>query len=251
MLAGQQLMVATPCYGALVTEPYFKSMLQLALAFQRHNLPLEIQTWSGDSLVTRARNGCVARFLANPACTHLLFIDADIQFDPAVVVRMLELDKDVLCGIYPKKGYVFDWLDEVLRDRREVPTALLDYPMNLDPACIVDGQLDIENGCVRVLDAPTGFMMIRRRVFEAMIQAWPELHYRDNVLGDPGVRDYYALFEPMIDPETRYYLSEDFGFCRRWRQLGGEIWADLTIRLGHTGPATYRGDPLHSHFFDR
>jgi hypothetical protein len=49
------------------------------------------------------------------------------------------------------------------------------------------------------------------------------------------------VFEPMIEPETGEYLSEDYAFCRRWRDLGGEVWADAESPLTHVGHATYRG----------
>ena len=220
----------------------------MTLTFHEHGLPLEVVTWPGDSLITRARNGCVARFLAQPAATHLMFIDADIQFEPAAVLRMLRLDRDVLCGICPLKKYRFERLPEALAHRLPLPAALVDFAMNLEPASLAQGRVRMEDGCVEVLECGTGFMMIRRRVIEQMIAAWPELHYQDNMLHDPRVRDFYALFEPMIDPETRAYLSEDYAFCRRWRQRGGTIWADLTVRLGHLGAHLYQGNVMDYHF---
>jgi hypothetical protein len=64
-------------------------------------------------------------------------------------------------------------------------------------------------------------------------------HSHDELTGSPN---RFALFECMIDPVTGTYLSEDFAFCRRWTDIGGEIWADLDSRLDHVGPSVFRGD---------
>jgi hypothetical protein len=54
------------------------------------------------------------------------------------------------------------------------------------------------------------------------------------------------VFETMIEPETGQYLSEDYAFCRRWRDLGGEIWADMEERLTHAGTAFYTGSLMEA-----
>ncbi len=86
--------------------------------------------------------------------------------------------------------------------------------------------------------------MIRRHVFEKMCAAYPSLqffreHSLDALAGSPN---RFALFECMIDPKTGTYLSEDFAFCKRWTDIGGEIWADLESRLDHVGPSVFNGD---------
>jgi hypothetical protein len=93
--------------------------------------------------------------------------------------------------------------------------------------------------------AATGFMMIKRSVFERLIAAHPERAYTsDHVYtGERNERSYHALFECGIDPQTREYLSEDFGFCRLWRELGGKIWLDVEAPLVHTGAHDFIGEP--------
>jgi hypothetical protein len=88
-------------------------------------------------------------------------------------------------------------------------------------------------------------MLIRRNVIEKLVAAYPERNYAvDHVYtGQEGQRQFHALFECMIDPETKEYLSEDFGFCRIWRALGGRIWLDVEGGLTHTGPHDFVGDP--------
>jgi hypothetical protein len=98
----------------------------------------------------------------------------------------------------------------------------------------------VRNGFVEVLDGPTGFMCIKREVFTKMEAKYPEL----NCVNDHQNRDldeYHACFDCMIDPVSRRYLSEDYAFCRRWQQMGGQIFADVTTTLGHIGNIRFHG----------
>jgi hypothetical protein len=125
---------------------------------------------------------------------------------------------------------------------RKLPSAALDYVLEIDnPDHVV-----AVNGFTRVRFAGTGFLMIRRHVLETMCQH-PDYaplrffreHSFDALAGSPN---RFALFECMIDPKTGTYLSEDFAFCERWTDIGGEIWADLENRLDHVGPSVFHGD---------
>jgi hypothetical protein len=98
----------------------------------------------------------------------------------------------------------------------------------------------IMNGFVEVLDGPTGFLMIKRDVIERMYAHYPELNCK-NDHQNRDFEDYCAVFDCMIDPMNRRYLSEDYAFCRRWQQMGGKIFADVTTTLGHVGNLRFHG----------
>jgi hypothetical protein len=148
-----------------------------------------------------------------------MFIDADIGFEPAEIFKLVLADKDIAGGLYPKKA---------------LP---ISYVVNKIPDAEKQGNL------VEVMNLGTGFMLIKREVLEQMIAANPELHYQDSIGLDPKYAPFkYALFDTEICPETREYLSEDYLFCKRWRKMGGKIWADLSITLNHVGYHTFRGD---------
>jgi hypothetical protein len=102
----------------------------------------------------------------------------------------------------------------------------------------------VERGVVEVLDAPTGFMMIKKDVIREMIAYYPETEYMNDVQAYQINKEdrFYDLFPSQIF-EGRY-LSEDYGFCRLWQRMGGEIFTDLTVKLNHIGQFCYYGDPI-------
>ncbi|MDB5495099.1 MAG: hypothetical protein JWP86_2436 [Phenylobacterium sp.] len=236
------LIVATPCYGGLVTQRYMQSICALLLATARDGMAVTIELLGNDSLVPRARNTLMATALDNPAMTHMMFIDADIGFTLEQVARLLSFDREVVAGMYPLK--VLQYGDAVaarVGAGEPLQTAQIHYvgaPFSDDRRRSIDGFVTAEF-------AGTGFMLIKREALERMIAAYPETRYaaahdRAQPSGSPN---QYALFDCMVDPESREYLSEDYTFCRRWRAIGGEVWLDTRSALSHIGPREFAGDP--------
>lgn len=209
-----------PAYGGQINEGCFISMLKYMATAQRLGLNFTIDTMVNESLVTRARNSLVAKFLHfEPKSTHLMFLDADIGFEPEEIFKLILSEKDVCGGLYPKKA---------------LP---ISYVVNKVPNAKKEGNM------VEVLNLGTGFMLIKREVIEKMISQHPEWHYQDNIGLDPKYDPFkYAIFDTQVDPETKELLSEDYLFCKRWRDMGGHIWADLSITLTHMGYHSFRGD---------
>jgi GT2 family glycosyltransferase len=218
---------ATPCYGGLLTDQYFLSMFRATQELIKHGINFRITTLRNESLITRGRNILTAMFLDSGA-SHLFFIDADIEFQADSIVRMLAMDKDIIAGAYPKKS---------------LP---VQYAINFKYTDPVAKTVRMENGAVEVMDASTGFFCIKRKVFDEMMIAYPELSYKNDSNIDPKLQKYcYALFDTIIDEDDhgdRRYLSEDYTFCRRWQKLGGEIWLDPNTQLNHVGSYTFEGD---------
>jgi hypothetical protein len=234
------LFIATPCYGGMVHQRYMQSVCELLLVAQNDGSRVSVHLLGNDSLITRARNTMVSMFLDSDA-THLLFIDADIGFSPMEVVRLVRLNRDVAAGSYPLK--IIHTGPEVVDHigaGEGLATAVLRYV-----GAPVDGDERAEqDGFVTAEYAGTGFMLIRREALERMIAAYPETRFttaHDRSEPNPS-RNLYALFDCMIDPGTGEYLSEDYTFCRRWRDIGGEVWLDMNSRLQHTGPWEFAGD---------
>ena len=199
----------------------------------------------GESLITRARNNCVARFLENKEWTHLFWIDSDIGFSPDSFYRLLLADKDVVAGIYPLKRE--NWPEEGVpagTTQADFERMYTSYTVNTSEKN-ENGEIVLkvdEDGFMKVHDAPTGFMVIKRSVFEKMMAAYPELNYisdSDYNREDKGL--HYRFFDCMVDPESKRYLSEDYTFCHLWRQIGGDVYVDVQSNLTHQGAKVYRG----------
>ena len=216
---------ATPCYGGQITDQYFLSMFRLTQELIKYNINFRITTLRNESLVPRARNILNAMFLEAKECTHLMFIDADIEFEPESVIRMLAMDKDLITGAYPKK------------------TLPVDYAINLKFADKEKTQVKVDMGAIEVLDASTGFWLMKREVVDRMIEGYPELFYLNDSSIDPKFNQYcYSFFDTIHDPDDNRYLSEDYTFCRRWQKIGGSIWLDPNTKLNHVGSYTFEGD---------
>jgi len=249
-MRNSKFFIATPCYGGALTEPYFRSVVRMMTFFNTHRIPLAFGTIANESLVTRARNVLLAYFLASDY-THLMFIDADIEFNLEDILKLYAHDKDVVVGAYPKKGVNWQRIKDSVsqnpgaqKSDREIAAMGSDYAINFKFLNKDTKTIGVENGLIRLHDAGTGFMMIKREAINKLLQAYPEIKYNNDVNISAELNDFfYALFDTMIDPIDRRYLSEDYTFCRRWQDIGGEIWLDPSISLNHYGSFCFQGNP--------
>jgi len=222
-IACDGLMVAIPCYGGMVTAATLRGLLETQRAALSIGLPFLCVTVTNESLVPRARNTLVARFLRS-AASHLLFVDSDIGFGADAVLRLLGHGREVIGGLYRSKRLDREeWVAEFV--------AAPDGTVRNDPA----------TGAVEVATIGTGFLLIRREVLTRMTEALPGTRHRT----EEGI--VHALFDTGIEPGTEEvpgrYLSEDYLFCARWRALGGTVWCDPAIALEHRGSLALSGDP--------
>ena len=250
-----KIYIGTPCYGGNLQIGYFQGLLETIKIFTALNVKHEVVTIGSESLITRARNGIVAKFMADDDATHLLFIDADITFHWTSILKLVVMDRDLSGGGYPKKMINWDKVKHNVIKEPEINEGLLmakslDYVFNpvYNQEKLPDGKIkltaNVNNGMVKVKDLGTGFMMIKKNVIEIMMYKYEKLKYRNNVAGYNGnnTDDYfYSLFDTEIDPDSRVYLSEDYLFCKRWRECGGDCWMDLSISLNHTGNMDFKG----------
>ena len=242
MTAQTHLFVATPCYGGVVHQGYMRSVIGLLQTGPSLGFRVSVELLGNDSLITRSRNTLVAKFLNTESATHLLFVDADIEFETAQIVRMLRFGEEVVAGVYPLK--MIHW-DDAARERfrsgegpETAPLRYVGYPAE-------GAELESRDGFVTGWYAGAGCMMIRRSALQRMTEAFPETRYTAaHTQPEPEtLRNQYALFDCMIDPATGHYLSEDYAFCTRWRSIGGRIWLDTLGQLVHTGAHEFRSDP--------
>jgi hypothetical protein len=213
------------------------SVIKLQILLMKEQIELMIDTTENESLVHRARNVSVGRFMQKTDCEYLMFIDADIDFDPQAVVRLVKSGHELSVACYPKKVVMWDQAAQAIKNGDDRDMAMLSSSLVVN---IGATRRTIEDGFVEILDGPTGFMLINRSVFKKLEEKFPELWCK-NDHQNRDFDDYHAAFDCMIDPESRRYLSEDYAFCRRWQQVGGKIYADVNTTLGHVGNLPFSG----------
>ena len=253
LLRQKHIFIATPCYGGQLGEPYFRSMMRLAILFNKYNIQYTVSTLANESLVTRGRNTLTSFFMENQSATHLFFIDADIEFNPEDILRMVAYDKPIVVGAYPKKAINWNSIIGAARNpdlnenEETIEGHSSNYVVNFDFVSDKEGnktpQVQIEDNLVKLKDAGTGFMCIRKDVIQQMFDKHPEYKYVNDINVDQKFEPFmYALFDTVIDPESRRYLSEDYMFCRTWQNMGGTVYLDPRTALNHVGHYTFRGN---------
>ena len=233
-----KLFLSTPCYGGLCLQAYAESMLNFQRLCASRGIELYLDTTENESLIPRARNISIARFLYKSDADFFIFVDADVHFQAESLLRLVDSGHDVSVACYPKKVIMWNQAEDAVKngDDRTLQRLASSLVLNFKYE-----RSEVVNGFTEVLDGPTGFMCIRRNVLEKMYE-----HYKDTLMcvNDHQNKDldtYCAIFDCMIDPVTRRYLSEDYAFCRRWQQIGGKIYADVTTVLGHVGNLRFIG----------
>jgi len=230
-----RIFICTPCYSYTCDLRYVQALMKTIEFFNNKSINIEVSFIGYESLIPRARNTFVARFLSNPSNTHLLFIDGDLVWEPTDILKLLQSDKDVIGGIYPQKQYIWDRLHKI-KTKNELPK-LLNYNINY-----IKNKYEVIDSLIQVKDIATGFMMIKRHVLLKLINHYKNKQYKDNIhCCHVQEQQYlYALFDcNVIDG---YYLSEDYYFCYLWRKIGGEIYANFSINLTHIGSEKFEGN---------
>jgi len=249
-LRKRKLFLAAPMYGGQCAGMFAKSVADLASICTSNGIEMRSYFLFNESLITRARNYCVDEFMRS-GCTHLMFIDSDIGFDPRDVLAMLALqgddtEYDVLAGPYPKKCISWEKIklavDKGVAD--EDPNVLEkfvgDYVFNPKGG---GGNIRIDQP-VEVMEVGTGFMMTRRSAFEKFEKAFPQYSYKpDHVRTEAfdGSREIMQYFQAEIDPKSKRYLSEDYWFCQKMIEIGGKIWYCPWMKLQHVGSYIFGG----------
>jgi hypothetical protein len=231
-----KLLIATPTYNGNVTGLFTRSLLAL---FQELGGQADWETTKA-VLIVLARN-YFASLVLERDYSHLLFLDADVDFAPSVVRRMLDVDRPLVAAAYPHRALNVAAFHSAARryERPQVAmAAALTFPVELEEPRVSEGEFH------RALHAPTGMMLIQRQVFERMADAYRELYCGTGDARDAygGLKRVLQCFDPLAN-EQGLKMGEDISFCRRWRDLGGDIWVTFDESIGHTGPYTFRAAP--------
>ena len=203
--------IAMPCYGGMLTESTFMSFIKWANTARQLNIDWTLETMVNESLISRARNTLTAKFLDMPDATHLFFVDADIGWEPWHLLVLLNRDVDVIGGLYPMKTMPIKWVVNGFDGAEEGP-----------------------DGLQEVSKAGTGFLLMKKHVFDKLKSHPAVKQYKNDIGLDPKYDAHLKTYFDTAVRQNRYY-SEDWTFCENWRDMGGRIWMDKRVLLRHSG----------------
>lgn len=207
--------IAMPCYGGMLTESTFMSFIKFSNTARELGIDWTLETLVNESLISRARNTLVAKFLPRTDSTHLMFIDADIGWDSWHLLLLLSRNKDIIGGLYPMKSMPVKWVVNSFA-----------------------GAESDEHGLQEVDKTGTGFMLIKKNVFQQLQQHPSVKPYCNDTGLDPKYDQYLHTYFDTTVRNGRYY-SEDWTFCENYRDIGGKVYVDKRVLLKHTGSYVY------------
>lgn len=211
-LRQQRPHICMPCYGGMLTESTFMSYIKWSNTCRQLGIDWTVETMTNESLISRARNTLVAKFLNTPESTHLVFIDADIGWEPWHLLLLLNHDVDVIGGLYPMKSLPVRWVVNGIEG----------------------GKTSEDGNLLEVSKTGTGFMVVKRDVFAKLDEHPAVVPFKNDIGLDPVLDPYMKTYYDTDVREGRYY-SEDWTFCENWRDLGGEVYIDKRVTLKHSG----------------
>lgn len=214
-MASRHVVIAIPAYAGTIHLATMRSLMADMTALMKRGDLVSIIDDCGNTDIADARASMASRFLSSDG-TDLVFIDNDVSWEAGALLRLLDYPVDFVAGVYPKRAEPFGFPVQYIEDRPEL-------------------RADPETGLLEVAGVPAGFMRCTRKMLETMSRDYGGLAY------DRHGKTIIGLFDTMRIDGGKRKLSEDFSFCRRWREIGGKVWIDPEIKMGHVGSKTFTG----------
>jgi hypothetical protein len=218
----RNIIIALPAYTGLVHCGTMRSLLYDVAALMNAGHHVRVVEEVGNADIARCRSMIVAKFLSQPQATHLVMIDTDVCWEHGGLVRLVEAGVDFVAGAYPMR--VGDGTQFHMRMLpREVHTA------------------DPKTGLVEVEAVPAGFMCLSRSMLERMRDRHPETKFSFRECPGGVAWDLFEAYWETDADGLRHKYGEDYSFCKRWRDMGGQVWVDPSISMGHLGTKIWKG----------
>lgn len=210
-------MIAIPAYTGVVHLGTMRSLMADLMALVMRGDRFTLTDDVGNALIADSR-GIIATKFYHSECDELIFIDSDVAWESGGLLKIIDAPVDLVAGIYPTRCDPIKYNVHYIQDRKEL-------------------WADPETGLLEVDAVPTGFLKISRNCINKMIEAYPQQYYTDAT----DDNKYWPLFEYYIDPEKNWKYGEDFSFCKKWRSIGGQVWVDPELSMGHIGNKIFEG----------
>lgn len=212
---GKHVFIAIPAYTGTIHLGTMRSVIADMLKLADRGDRVSIFDESGNAMIGDCRGLIVAQFLASEA-TDLVFVDSDVAWEAGSLVRLVDHPVDFVAGLYPQRRDPLDFCCQWDSSKPEIELS--------------------EHGLIEVYGVPAGFMRCSRAMLESMVAHYPDLQFHCETAPDKTAHD---LFGPYRIGRVKF--GEDYSFCRRWRDIGGKVWVDPEIAMGHCGYKTFMG----------
>lgn len=250
LLKNKKITVATPMSGGVAFAEYIMSMIELTKVCTLHNINIDFNFIYNESLISRGRNNLVHKFLKSDS-DYLFFVDADISFNAFDFLYMVQLaesdkEKEIICGIYPKKQINWDFIRKaeekgLIKNKEDYSKFQSNFVIqHLIPDDHKENDIILFNldEPLQVYQAGTGFMLIARDVFYKFKENYPEQKYID----EEDLEEKVAFFDCKINSKTKIYMSEDWMFCDYTGRISIPTWVLPWIPLNHSGIYKFLGN---------
>lgn len=214
------ILIGLPCYGGVVSDKTTNALFKLGKQFVRNNIDHGILTLANESLISRGRSRIANFFINNTEFEYLFFLDSDVGFEADDVLKLLNYNKEMVCGAYPMKTIPLKWNFTITEPKQR------------------------EGDLVAIDKIGIGFSLIHRNVFIRIAKQYPELKYiptNESTTHNPTEQEYdnsYHYFHEMRQGDI--YLPEDLSFFTRARNVGMQAWMDTSINLCHVGSHVFQ-----------
>lgn len=229
----KRVMIAMPNYTGTVDMLTLRSLCADIADLAAHGIGCSLIDEIGNGLIGDVRAKFVARFLADKEFTHLMMIDDDVSWLQGSIRGLLAAEEEFICGLYPRRSDPLTFNFRADYDGK-------DGVLNVNDKGLIEG----------IWAVPAGFMLLSRAACEKMVAAYPHLIFESEKVQDVngkyvGGYTAHALFDPYFlsqgEGRPPVKLGEDYAFCQRWKDIGGKIYVDPAVIMGHTGRKTFLG----------
>lgn len=234
-----KLFIPIIAYGGQVHAEFMMSMMRLQQELTKSKIAAQYHPITAESLISRGRNSAAAFFLQSD-CDYMLFVDTDIAFNPDDFNKVAKVKKPLTIGAYCKKYIRRDKLENYAKRKQVLEEDWESYSTDFSTEIPTNSKPE---KILKVNYGATGFMLIHKSVFETIIKQRPDLKYTNDIdFYTAGGDNFYDFFSVKVNPNTKKYESEDYGFCQLWRSCGGEIYCATDTNLTHIGRHQYKGN---------
>lgn len=220
----RKVLIAMPCIRGEMKV--FTALSILGTVSECHNagISAQLRSWVGDSILPSARNILFGMFYEDPTFTDLVFWDDDIACSEGSLTKLL--------------SHPVDFVGATYRIKKEE----IEFPLKMLPGD--HHSTNPRTGLLEVTGVPTGFIRVTRAAADKLVEGYKHLEYDPQKEGAP--KRVWCLFDWPFKSGKGLY-GEDWGFCEKWRDIGGQVWLDPKIRLSHVGIKEYGMTSLHEH----